>query len=408
MTPHAPERDSREGPEVDTETSVASVAEVALRIPATTIARVLLAVALIWMVLRLLPALVLIFVAILLAVTLAPAARWLERRRLSRPAAVAVLAVVLLAVAGLFVWAVLPPLVTQTVDFFQHLRGYRQTVAGRLHTQYPVLAGAVDQVFDVPSSPDVAKSLKEPLAWGRVAVHASEAVVLTLALAFYLLIDGKRTYAWLLAYVPRSQRRKMALTMPEVSDVVMAYMQGQAITSAIAGAYAFAVLSALHVPAALPLAMLAAACDVLPILGLFLSIIPAVVFALTVSPLAAAAVLVLYLLYHAIENYVIIPRVYGKRLRLSTLVVLVALVVGGTLGGVVGAILILPFVAAYPIVERVWLQSYLSDEVVADHTVLEQTVKSGSDRAVDAILRGARHDLEVPGRPERSAKRQRG
>ena len=308
--------------------------------------------------------------------------------------------------------AALPALVTQSVDLYQHFRGYRQTVAHRLQQEYPVLASAVDQVFEVPSSPDVAKSLKQPLAWGRVVIQISEAVILTVALAFYFLIDGKRTYAWLLAYVPRRHRRKMALTMPEVSDVVRAYMQGQAITSAIAGLFALAVLSALRVPAAFPLALLVAVCDVLPILGVFISTIPAVLFALAVSPLTAAAVLVSYLLYHAFENYVIIPRVYGKRLRLSTLVVLVALVVGGTLGGVVGAVLILPFVAAYPIVERIWLHAYLRDEVVADHAELEQTVDSGSDRAVDAILRGARHDAEIRDTaevaPERSARRRRG
>ena len=369
--------------------------DIALRVPAATIAKLLVAAGLVFVLVRLLPALVLVFVAVLLAVALDPAVRFLERRGLSRSLSVAVLAVVALGAAAAFLALVMPPLVSQSVDFFQHLRDYRNIATTRLHANYPVLAGVVDQVFDVPASPDVAKSLKEPLAWGRVVVRAIEAIVLTLAVSLYLLLDGKRTYAWLLAYVPRRHRRKMALTMPEVSDVVTAYMQGQAITSAIAGAYAFAVLSLLGVPAALPLSLLAAICDILPILGIFVSTIPAVLFALTVSPLAAAAVLALYLLYHAIENSLIIPKIYGKRLRLSTLVVLLALIVGGTVGGVAGAVLILPLVAAYPIVERVWLRDYLGQEVAADHTVLEETAESGSDRAVDAILRGAKHDAEV-------------
>jgi predicted PurR-regulated permease PerM len=368
--------------------------EIAVRVPAATIAKLLLAAGLVFVLIRLLPALVLVFVAVLLAVTLDPLVRLLERRGLSRSLAVAVVALVALGVVGLFLAVALPPLVSQSVDFFQHLNSYRKIVSNRLHANYPVLASVADQMFDVPSSPDVA-SLKEPLAWGAVAARVAEGIVLTLALSFYLLIDGKRTYAWLLAYVPRRHRRKMALTMPDVSDVVTAYMQGQVITSAIAGAFAFAVLSVLGVPAALPLALLVAVCDVLPILGIFVSTVPAVLFALTVSPLAAAAVLALYLLYHAFENYVIIPRVYGKRLRLSTLVVLLALILGGTVGGVVGAVLILPLVAAYPIVERVWLRDYLGQEVAADHRVLERTAESGSDRAVDAIMRGAKHETEI-------------
>lgn len=369
--------------------------DVALRVPAATIVKLLVAAGLVFVLIRLLPALVLVFIAVLLAVALDPAVRLLERRGISRSVAVAMLAAAALGAAALFLALAMPPLVAQSVDFIQHLRDYRRIVGARLHADYPTLARVADQAFDAPASPDVAKSLKEPLAWGRILVNAGEGIVLTLALSFYLLIDGKRTYAWLLAYVPRRHRRKMSLTMPAVSDVVTAYMQGQAITSAIAGAYAFAVLSLLGVPAALPLSLLAAVCDVLPILGIFVSTVPAVVFALTVSPVAAAAVLALYLLYHAIENYLIIPKVYGKRLRLSTLVVLLALILGGMLGGVVGAVLILPVVAAYPIIERIWLRDYLGHEVTADHTVLEQTAESGSDRAVDAILRGARHDAEV-------------
>jgi predicted PurR-regulated permease PerM len=369
--------------------------EIAVRVPAATIAKLLLAAGLVFVLIRLLPALVLVFIAILVAVTLDPLVRLLERRGLSRSLAVAAVALVALGLAALFLAVALPPLVSQGVDFFQHLNSYRKLVSNSLHANYPVLASVADQMFEVPASPGVTESLKQPLAWGPVAVRVAEGIVLTLALSFYLLVDGKRTYAWLLAYVPRRHRSKMALTMPDVSDVVTAYMQGQVITSALAGAFAFAVLSVLGVPAALPLSLLVAVCDVLPILGIFVSTVPAVLFALTVSPLAAAAVLALYLLYHAFENYVIIPRVYGKRLRLSTLVVLLALILGGTVGGVVGAVLILPLVAAYPIVERIWLRDYLGQEVAADHRVLERTTESGSDRAVDAILRGARHDAEI-------------
>jgi len=71
------------------------------------------------------------------------------------------------------------------------------------------------------------------------------------------------------------------------------------------------------------------------------------------------------------------------------------LLVGGALYGVLGAILILPVFAAYPIIEKIWLHEYLSDELVADHKELERTAESGSDRAVDAVLRGARHPAEI-------------
>lgn len=63
--------------------------------------------------------------------------------------------------------------------------------------------------------------------------------------------------------------------------------------------------------------------------------------------------------------------------------------------GILGALLILPLVAAYPIIERIWLHDYLSDEVIRDHAALERAAESGSDEAVKAVLRGAKHDGEV-------------
>lgn len=379
----------------DPEVEVASPpTEVQVRVPVSTILKVLLAAACVWALLKLIPSLILLILSLVLAATLWPLVDRMEGRGLKRGLAVALLSLALLAVVGLFVFLVLPPLVTQSVELANHVGEYRKNVQSHLSPDHPILAGLMTEIFDLPSSPEVAHTLHRPLAWGEWALETVLGAVLVFALSLYLLLDGKRTYAWILAYVPRRHRRKMAETVPAVSEVVTAYVQGQLLTSLLAGLFAFGALTLLRVPSALPLAALAAICDVLPILGVFLSTIPAAFFAVTVSPFAAAAVIVLYLLYHALENYVIIPRVYGRRLRLSPLVVLIALIVGGSLYGVLGAVLILPLFAAYPIVEKIWLHEYLSDELVADHTELEEAPLSDDDRVVDAVLQGRRHPSE--------------
>lgn len=372
----------------------ARVSDVRLRVPVSTILKLLIAAGCVWALLRLVPSLVVLFVALVLAVTLWPLVDRLERRGVSRSLSVGLIGCAMLAVVALFVYLILPPLATQTIELAANLGAYRRKVQAHLSPDHPILARLMSEIFDIPSSPEVADSLKRPLAWGQLVLESSLAAVMVLVLSLYFLLDGKRTYAWLLAYVPRRHRAKMAETVPAVSDVVMAYVQGQLLTSLLAGVYAFGALTFLRVPSALPLAVLAAVCDVLPILGVFLSTIPAAFFALTVSPFAAAAVVVLYLLYHALENYVIMPRVYGRRLRLSPLVVIIALIVGGSLYGVLGAVLILPVFAAYPIIEKIWLSDYLSDEVVADHAELAEAAATGEDRAIDAVLQGEEHPSE--------------
>jgi len=110
---------------------------------------------------------------------------------------------------------------------------------------------------------------------------------------------------------------------------------------------------------------------VLPLIGFFLFAIPAVALAFTVSPTTAALVAALYVAYHLIENYFIVPKVYGNRLRLSTLTVLVSCLAAGLVAGVVGVILVLPIVASYPIFERIWLQPYLQRGTVQEHEQIE-------------------------------------
>ena len=372
---------------------------VELRVPVSTILKVLLTAVLVWAGLQLIPHFFLFLLTLLFALALSPAVAWLERRGVSRGLAVVILAACLVTVILAFFILVLPPLVAQMYGLIQNVSAYRAGVERHLSSDHPLLKQLVLQILDLPASPQVAASLKQPLAWGKVAVVGVTVSVLVLVLTLYLLADGKRTYAWLLAYVPRHHRKKMAATIPEVSEVVIAYVQGQLLTSFLYGAFALVVLTIFHVPAAVPLAFLAAICDVIPIIGVIVSTLPAVLLALTVSPAAAVSVLLLYLAYHAVENYVIVPRVYGRRLRLSTLAVLVAIVLGGSLYGIMGAVLVLPLVAAYPIIERIWLHEYLSDEVIKDHTALEKAAEAGSDHAVEKVLRGEKHH-EEPRSPE--------
>ncbi|HXT99926.1 MAG TPA: AI-2E family transporter, partial [Polyangia bacterium] len=154
------------------------------------------------------------------------------------------------------------------------------------------------------------------------------------------------------------------------------------------------VLSVLGVPAVVPLAILAGLCDVIPVVGVILATVPAVLLALTVSPAIAGIVLACYVGYHVLESYFIVPRIYGQSLRLSTLAVLLALLAGTTLQGLIGAVLVLPLVAAYPIIERIWLASYLAPEVVKDHSALARSDGETHEAVVEAVLQGEKHPWE--------------
>jgi predicted PurR-regulated permease PerM len=381
---------------------------VRLVLPWATIGKILVAALIVWVFLKLwLPFLVFV-VAVLIAVTLHPAVVWLERHKLSHGVSVAIIALVMMAGILFFVVAVLPPLAGQILRLTENFPQYRSLVESHVSADQPFLREIFTEIFELPNAPEVKAWLNRPLLWGKIAVGFVAITFFLYVLSVYLLLDGKRVYAWVLAYVPRRYRARMARTIPEVSDVVFAYVGGQIVTSLLCTLVTFAALTAFHVPAALPLALLAGVADAIPIIGVVISTVPAVLMALTVSPVAAGGILLVYVGYHLVETYVIVPRIYGRRLQLSTLAVLLALVVGGTLQGILGAILVLPLVAAYPIIERIWLHEYLSDEVLRDHAALERAAESGSDTAVQAILRGQRHEGDIGDRARATPSRETG
>ena len=164
--------------------------------------------------------------------------------------------------------------------------------------------------------------------------------------------------------------------MHDARSVTFGYVAGNAATSLFAAIFVFVALSILRVPSALFLALLAGIADFIPAVGIVLAGLPAILMATTVSSGTAIAVAALYLAYHGIESYLIAPRVYGGKLCLSHLAVILAFAVGGEVGGVIGAILAMPVAALYPTIERIWLKEYLDRDGVMQH---ERLYRAGCD-----------------------------
>jgi predicted PurR-regulated permease PerM len=202
-------------------------------------------------------------------------------------------------------------------------------------------------------------------------LNAAVVLFLSLILTLYLLIEGEQTAAWLLAFVPLSRRPRAKQTMVEARRVMLGYVVGNAATSICAALFVLILLSVLGVPAAFLLALLAGVFDFLPVIGFPLSAAPAMLLGTTVSGRAVVIIAVLYAAYHTFENYVIAPRVYGDRLKLSNLAVILAFAVGAQIGGVIGALIALPVAAVYPAVERIWLRDQLGEQTVDEHRAIE-------------------------------------
>ena len=165
-------------------------------------------------------------------------------------------------------------------------------------------------------------------------------------LGLYMMIDRDHLRGGLYAIVPRSQHIRLSRVMMNLETIVGGYIRGQLITCVLMTVFMFILLVACGVPHALAIAVFGGVADVLPYIGIFLTMGPAVAAALDRGPTVAVIVFVLMLAYEEFESRVLVPIVYGRALRLPSSVVLFALIVGGTLLGIVGALLALPVAAA--------------------------------------------------------------
>jgi predicted PurR-regulated permease PerM len=329
-----------------------------IELPWRTVAKVILILVLIWLLLRLWSILLLVMIGLLLSAALDPAVAMLERRGLKRGRAVAVIFFALLGVISLLLLLAIPPMIQEGADFAEDLPEYVERTRGLLESRYPsVYERMVDfaqQQAEGGGTIDI--PVPQVLSVGAGILQAASNTLLVIVMTAYFLTGGRRIYAWSVRYLPDRYETRVRQTIPEISRTVSGYVLGQSVLCISFGIFTFIVLTAVGVQQALFLALVAAFMDAIPMIGVVLATIPAVLLALTVSITAAVIVLAAYLIYQQIENYVISPRVFGDRLKLSPFAILIAVLVGGELLGILGIFIALPLAAAVPAVERIWIR----------------------------------------------------
>lgn len=358
--------------------------KVEIVIPIKTVFKLLAVAALVCLLYLLGPIIVTLFLSTMIAVTLYPLLRKLQSSRLPDWCGIFIIISAIILCTGLIFTLILPPLIEQGTLLMTHIPALRESLLAQLPQTGPFRTMTTNALSELEKI-DATTIVTPLMSIGQIALSGFFEIFLVLVFAIYLLLDGPRAVDWVLAFFSEVPRNKLRKTATETSKVISAFVGGQMIICIICGTYTLIVLSILNVPAALMLATIAGIFDILPVLGFFLAAGPAIILALTISPLTGVLVAGAYILYHAIENYFLIPRIYGNRLRLSDLVVLVSLIAAGTLGGIVGAIMILPLVASYPIVERIWLAEYLGKGVVRRHSPKVDS-RPGAAKATDEVI----------------------
>lgn len=306
--------------------------------------------------------LMLVYVSGLLAIGLAPIVRAVERqkmlpvgtRRFPRWVAILTLYVALLSVLVGVGFAVVPPLVAQA----QALSRRIPDLFARAQ-QFLMDRGLIDHELTMTEA--LQKAPSGVLSSGGDAVATVIGAVMGIAggvfglltiliLTFYMLVESDTIFRRFVRLFPVEQRLRVATVSSDISMKVSAWLGGQLLLGAIIGVTATVGLWLIGVPYFFVLGLIAGIGELIPMVGPLLSAIPAIVVALTVSPGLALATAVFFLAQQQFENHLLVPKLMERQVGVSAVTVIVALLIGGSLLGIVGALLAVPTAAALQVI----------------------------------------------------------
>jgi predicted PurR-regulated permease PerM len=323
-----------------------------------------LAVIVLWTAFLIRDILLLIYVSGLLAMGFSPIVRLIERqkvlpigtRRFPRWLAILVLYVVILGTVVGIAAMILPPLVDQAQALWKALpgmfeRGEDFLIARGVLTERLTWRQAVEQA-PLPGGGEAVGTIFTAISG---VIGGLFGLVTILILTFYFLVEAGQLRRTLLGLFHRDERTRVAIASREITVKVSAWLGGQLLLAAIIGATSAIGLWLLGIPFFYVLALISAVGELIPVVGPILAAIPAIAVAGSVSFQKVLLVTIFFVLQQQFENHVLVPKVMERQVGVSAVTVILALLIGGKLMGITGAILAVPTAAILQVVFAEWI-----------------------------------------------------
>jgi len=299
-----------------------------------------------WLLVQIKEIALLIFVSLMLSLALSPFVEFLEKRKIPRGLAVLIIYIIIVSIVALIGAVALPPIISQTTRF---IKSFPQIISSLGST--PILNKVTT---------DLNNFLAEQLMGAsgnviRVTVGAFSGILAVFSLMVftaYLLLDLDNLREAFLFFLPAKPRKEIAEVLKEIEYKLGGWLRGQFILMCIVGGATYVGLLLLGIKYAAPLALIAGLLEVAPMLGPIISAVPGIIVGFSISPVTGLGVLALYLAIQQLENNIIVPKVMQKTVGFSPLITLLALLIGGKLFGVVGALLSVPLTLIIVIITK--------------------------------------------------------
>jgi predicted PurR-regulated permease PerM len=297
---------------------------------------------------------VLIVVSLFLAVGLNPVVEAFVQRGMRRGMAIGIVFFLVIAAFVGFGFAIVPPVIEQTNSFVKDLPGTlddlrRNPTIRQFDNDYGVIERAQSYVTSGDLGQRVFGGI---LGVGRIVVNTvfSAFSMLIMTLYFLAALPSMKRQAYRL--IPATRRQRVTLLADEILARIGGFVSGALTVAFIAAAASYFFLTIVGLQYALALAVFVGLLDLVPLVGATIAAVAVSVLGFIDSPTVGIACVIFYVAYQQFENYVIYPRIMRRAVDVPAPVTVVAVLIGGALLGVTGALLAIPTAAAALLVIR--------------------------------------------------------
>jgi predicted PurR-regulated permease PerM len=295
---------------------------------------------------------VLVFLALFIAVGLEPAVAFFTRQHLRRSFAVLLVVLIATGIVAGFVYSAISPIEREINQLIAEVPKWRAQIssgkgpighlARQLHLSDYLSGKGVGSIAS-----DIATGA---LGAGKIVLSAVSSFLIVLVLTIYFLAALPAIKSFSTHLVPESRRRRYGLLLDEVLAGVGGYLLGNLFTSLVAGLGTFLWATVFGIPYPILLGLLVALFDLIPVVGSTIAGVIVSLVALSVSLPIAASTAAFYIAYRFAEDYILVPRVMRHAVNVSPVLTVLAVIIGGALLGIIGALVAIPIAAGIKLV----------------------------------------------------------
>lgn len=288
--------------------------------------------------------------ALIIASAIAPAVNLLEKIKIPRVIGALLIYIIAIGILGFLISLVVPPFAREIKDLSSNLPNYIESLSDKFESiqkassKYQNIINQF-QNFLVGLGDLLRQSASNLLSAAINIFGGIFSLLLVLIISFYLSVQKKGVQHVLTAITPHEHRDYILNLWERSQRKLGRWLQGQLFLGLIVGVLVYIGLSLLNIKFALLLAVLAGILEIFPYIGPVIAAIPAIILGFLQAPILGLWVLILYIIVQQVENHLIVPLVIGKIVKLNPVAVILALLIGGRLGGIPGMILSVPVAA---------------------------------------------------------------